>query len=99
MDDARDCVFAALKTVVDPELGLDVVSLGLIYGVDASEREIIVRMTLTSPSCPLGEVLIGMARDALRARAGGRDVRIEVVWDPPWTPERISEEGRRALRL
>lgn len=99
MDDPQSAARFALKTVIDPELGLDVVTLGLVYGVEATDDELVVRMTLTSPNCPLGDSLTSMAREALEGVAGRRSVRLELVWDPPWSPERISEEGRRALRL
>ncbi|MBI4348658.1 MAG: metal-sulfur cluster assembly factor [Elusimicrobia bacterium] len=100
MDSAvRIAALAALRAVVDPEVGLDVVSMGLVYGVEVTETALVVRMTLTSAHCPLGEVLASMAREALAGVAGERRVTLELVFDPPWTPARISEEGRRQLQL
>ncbi len=85
-----------LKQVIDPELGIDIVSLGLIYEVKLSEDgKVYVRMTLTSPGCPAGPMIVGHSRLALED-LGFKDpeIDIEVVFDPPWTPEKASEEVR-----
>lgn len=87
----------ALKTVYDPEVGLDVVSMGLIYGVESAPGELRVRMTLTSRGCPLGDSILAMADEALRPVAFGRALKLDLVFDPPWTPDRISPEGRAHL--
>jgi metal-sulfur cluster biosynthetic enzyme len=89
-------VWGALKGVVDPELGIDIVELGLVYGVELSTARIGVTMTLTTPGCPLHDVLVAGVERAL-SRPGGPVVDVDVVWDPPWTPERIGAGGRRAL--
>lgn len=82
----RDAILAALATVIDPEVGLDVVSLGLIYDLDISPEEVRVGMTLTTPGCPLGEIIQTLVTTAVRAAAPGRTVRVERRWDPPWSP-------------
>lgn len=89
-------VWVALAGVVDPELGIDIVELGLVYAVELSPSRIGVTMTLTTPGCPLHDVLVAGVERAL-TRPGGLAVDVEVVWDPPWTPERIGTVGRRAL--
>lgn len=82
----------ALRRVIDPELGLDVVELGLIYGLEVSPERIGVTMTLTTQGCPLHDVITGGVERAL-ARPGGPRVDVEVVFDPPWDPDRIGASG------
>ena len=89
-------VWGALAEVVDPELGIDIVELGLVYGVAVSPARIEVTMTLTTPGCPLHDVLVAGIERAL-SRPGGPAVDVDVVWDPPWTPERIGADGQRAI--
>jgi metal-sulfur cluster biosynthetic enzyme len=91
----EEALLEALRTVDDPEAGMDIVELGLIYGVEATPPTASVRMTMTSAACPLGDYLTDAVRDALRARFPELEqVNVELVWDPPWTPERMSEEAR-----
>jgi metal-sulfur cluster biosynthetic enzyme len=86
-----------LKDVVDPELGINVVDLGLIYGVDVANREFAtLDMTLTSAACPLTDVIEEQAAEALKDTVN--DFRINWVWMPPWGPEHITDEGREQLR-
>jgi metal-sulfur cluster biosynthetic enzyme len=89
-------VWEALRGVIDPELGIDIVELGLIYAVDLTPGVIAVRMTLTTPGCPLHDVIVTGVERALR-RDGGPRVDIEVVFDPPWSPDRIGTGGLGAL--
>ncbi len=92
---SRETVLSALETVVDPEMGINIVDLGLIYDVRSSEGHITVEMTLTTPRCPLAGMIVGEAEQAVRVVAGREDcVEIVLVWDPPWTPERMSEEAK-----
>ncbi len=85
----------ALRAVDDPEAGVNIVDLGLVYGVSAAPPVATVQMTMTSPACPMGDYLEGAVRDALQGRFPEiAEVRIEMVWDPPWTPERMSESAR-----
>ena len=86
----------ALSGVIDPELGIDIVELGLVYAVELDERVVSVTMTLTTPGCPLHDVIVQGAERAL-ARPGGPRVDVEVVWDPPWDPGRIGMGGLREL--
>ncbi len=87
----------ALRDVVDPELGVNVVNLGLVYGVTMGEDKIaVIDMTLTSAACPLTDVIEDQARSALEGLVS--DLKINWVWLPPWGPEHITEDGREQLR-
>jgi metal-sulfur cluster biosynthetic enzyme len=90
-------VLEALRDVVDPELGINVVDLGLIYGVNVdADRVATIDMTLTSAACPLTDVIEDQAREALEGVVS--DFRINWVWMPPWGPESITDDGREQLR-
>jgi metal-sulfur cluster biosynthetic enzyme len=92
-----DDVTEALKDVVDPELGINVVDLGLVYGVTLDEdRTAVIDMTLTSAACPLTDVIEDQTRTSLDGLV--EDFRINWVWMPPWGPEKITDEGRDQLR-
>jgi metal-sulfur cluster biosynthetic enzyme len=91
----------AMRDVVDPELGINVVDLGLVYGIQHSDGVAVIDMTLTSAACPLTDVIEDQARAALVGSPSGGlvdDIRINWVWMPPWGPEKITEEGREQLR-
>ena len=90
--DVVDGAWDALRGVYDPELYLDVVSLGLVYDVRAEDGTVVVEMTMTTPGCPASEVLPEMARTAITDALGGAvEVDVRVVWDPPWSPAMIDE--------
>jgi metal-sulfur cluster biosynthetic enzyme len=90
-------ILEALRDVVDPELGINVVDLGLIYGVNLEEdRTLTIDMTLTSAACPLTDVIEEQAAEALEGLVA--DFRINWVWLPPWGPDKITEDGREQLR-
>ena len=93
-----DDVEEAMRDVVDPELGINVVDLGLVYGIAVDDRVATIDMTLTSAACPLTDVIEEQARAALVMAGLVDDVRINWVWMPPWGPEKITEEGREQLR-
>jgi len=92
----------AMKDVVDPELGINVVDLGLVYGVHVDDDNVAtLDMTLTSAACPLTDVIEDQTRQALTTGPGGglvEDIRINWVWLPPWGPDKITDEGREQLR-
>ena len=93
----EDDVFEAMKDVVDPELGINVVDLGLVYGVSVEEGNIAtIDMTLTSAACPLTDVIEDPTRAALLEVVD--DFRINWVWMPPWGPDKITDDGREMLR-
>ncbi|MFN4337054.1 MAG: PqqD family peptide modification chaperone [Candidatus Nitrosocaldus sp.] len=91
-------VLEALKQCMDPEIPLSVVDLGLIYGIDVDEENNIkIKMTMTTPGCPLHNTLVRDVKRALNKVEGVNDVSVEIVWDPPWTPERMSPEAREKV--
>lgn len=91
-------VRAALKSVVDPELGINIVDLGLVYGVTVSETEVAVTMTTTTAACPMHNLLSRLAELAVAGVAGdGVAVAIDVVFTPPWSPDMMSDDARRIL--
>ena|SRR5258706_2318974 len=97
-------VFAALKTVLDPELNINIVDLGLVYHASVNQEQgktqIKITMTLTSPGCPLGGTIIRMIRDSLAVYPflnPEQDVTVEIVFDPPWTMEMVSAEAKAEL--
>ena len=95
-----DDIVTALKTVYDPEIPADIYELGLIYKVDiADDRAVALDMTLTTPNCPSAAELPHMVEDAVASVPGVREVKVEVVWDPPWDPSRMSDEARVVLNM
>jgi len=93
-----DDIVAALKTVYDPEIPADIYELGLIYKVDIEDdRTVKVQMTLTAPGCPVAGEMPGWVENAVRTVEGVMDVEVEMVFDPPWTPDRMSEEAQVAV--
>jgi FeS assembly SUF system protein len=91
-------IIAALKTCYDPEIPVDIYELGLIYGIDiAGDGSVTVRMTLTSPGCPVAGSLPGEVEAKLRAVPGVSSARVELVWDPPWQRELMSEAAKVTL--
>ena len=93
-------LIAALKTVYDPEIPVDIYGLGLIYKVDvADNKDVTVDMTLTAPGCPVAGEMPEMVRTALETVPGIGAVKVNMVFDPPWTPERMSEEAKLELNM
>ena len=96
----EELIIAALRTVNDPEIPVNIYDLGLIYGLELGEDgRVAIRMTLTAPACPVAEAMPGMVEQAVRSVDGVADVEVELVWDPPWGVERMSEEARLTLGL
>jgi FeS assembly SUF system protein len=95
-----DDIIAALKTVYDPEIPADIYELGLVYRIDlADDRAVTVDMTLTTPNCPSAQELPIMVENAVASVAGVGDVKVNIVWDPPWDPSRMSDEARTVLNM
>ena len=93
-------VIEVLRTVYDPELPVNIYDLGLIYGIDIDEeRAVHIRMTLTAPACPAAETLPGQVEQRVAATPGVNGATVELVWDPPFTRDMISEEARLELGL
>jgi len=95
-----DDVIAALKTVYDPEIPSDIYELGLVYKIDiADDRAVTVEMTLTTPNCPSAQELPTMVENAVASVPGVGEVKVNIVWDPPWDPSRMSDEARAVLNM
>jgi metal-sulfur cluster biosynthetic enzyme len=95
-DDIRE----ALKAVVDPEIGLDIVNLGLIYQVQVEDNNVKVEMTLTSPGCPVGPMLQSQVYGVAAGFPGARNVQVDLTWTPPWDPRTMaSEEAKDILGI
>ncbi|HEX7775962.1 MAG TPA: SUF system Fe-S cluster assembly protein [Parvibaculum sp.] len=100
LDALSDDIVAALKTVYDPEIPVDIYELGLIYKVDVSDdRDITIDMTLTAPGCPVAGTMPEMVADAVRSVPGVGDVKVNMTFDPPWDAARMSDEARVALNM
>lgn len=93
----EEAVMEALSQVYDPEIPISVVDLGLIYGVDIQGDRVHVKMTMTTPGCPLHAVMTSEAKIRVLALEGVSEAEVELVWDPPWTPERISDNLKREM--
>jgi FeS assembly SUF system protein len=94
-------VIEALRTVFDPEIPVNIYDLGLVYGleVDEGEERVAIRMTLTAPGCPVAQTFPSMVEDVVRSVDGVSDATVELVWEPPWSKERMSEAARLQLGL
>jgi metal-sulfur cluster biosynthetic enzyme len=100
----EDAVREELKKVIDPELFVNIVDLGLVYLVDLApageERtKVVVEMTMTSPACPAGPQLIANSRNVVSQMEGVGEVEVKIVMDPPWTPDRMSEDAKDQLGI
>jgi FeS assembly SUF system protein len=100
LDQLTDGIIAALKTVYDPEIPVDIYELGLIYKVDIDdERNVTIDMTLTAPGCPVAGDMPGWVENAVGAVAGVNGVKVNLVFEPPWDHSRMSDEARVALNM
>jgi metal-sulfur cluster biosynthetic enzyme len=96
----KDDVLAGLKNVYDPEIGINIVDLGLVYDADIAEAgDVLVTMTLTSLGCPLGPVIVQEVNNALKDLPGIGETDVKLVWSPPWSPELMSEEAKDELGI
>ena len=99
MEQLRGQIIDALKSVYDPEIPVNIWDLGLVYDISVGEKSVNIKMTFTSPTCPMMEELLQQVHDSVVAVSGGRDVHIELVWDPPWDLSRMSDAARLELDL
>ncbi len=100
IDKLTDDLIAALKTVFDPEIPVDVYELGLIYKVDLSDdKDVLIDMTLTAPGCPVAGEMPGWIEDAVMTVPGIKSARANLVFDPPWDPSKMSDEAKLALNM
>lgn len=96
----KERVIAAMRSVYDPEISVNIYDLGLIYKMDITpQAEVLVKMTLTAPACPVAGILPGQVEAAIKSVEGVSDAHVELVWDPPWTQERMTDEARLTLGL
>ncbi|HET9810544.1 MAG TPA: SUF system Fe-S cluster assembly protein [Sphingomicrobium sp.] len=99
-DEIKDRIVEALKSVYDPEIPVDIYELGLIYDIEVSEDgDALVKMTLTTPHCPVAESLPNEVELRILSVPGVRDAEVKVVWDPPWDPSKMSDEARLELGM
>ena len=94
----KEEILEKLKTVVDPEIGIDIVSLGLIYEIDVKDDQVNIKMTMTTPACPLSGLLVSDVESVLR-NMGVSKYDVQLVFDPPWTPDMMDENIRNAMGL
>ena len=95
----KEDIISALKTVYDPEIPVNVWDMGLIYDIDIQDTEIVIKMTFTSPTCPMMEELMQQVKNAAQSVSGDVQVRVDLVWDPPWDLSRMSDAARIELDL
>jgi len=95
----KEAALDELRKVFDPEIPVNIVDLGLVYDVDVRDENVAVKMTLTTQGCPAAQAIPEQARACLEAIAGAGKVAVDLVWDPPWHPRRISPEGRKILGI
>jgi len=93
----NDRLWAALSEIQDPEMPINLVDLGVIYGIDERDGVVEVDLTFTAMGCPASDFIVEDVRERLLREDGVRDVRVKVVWDPPWTSARMTQAGRDAL--
>ena len=96
---AEETVMEQLKEVIDPDVGINIVDMGLIYGVDITDDAVEIQMTLTSPACPAAPQLVNGSQSVVQQLDGVEAVNVHVVWEPRWTPEMMSEEAKDELGI
>jgi FeS assembly SUF system protein len=96
----KEQIMEQLEEVNDPELGIDIVNLGLVYDIDISEaNNVTITMTLTAMGCPLAGMINGLVEDAVRKVEGVNEIEVDIVWDPPWSKDRMSRYAKIALGI
>ena len=100
MSEVKDKIIAEIKKIYDPEIPVNIYELGLIYKIDVlNDKKVNIEMTLTSPNCPVAESLPKMVKDNILKLDGVDDVDLKLVWDPPWTKDKMSEAAKLELNL
>ena len=100
MSDIKSQIIERLKMIYDPEIPVNIYELGLIYKVEVDDKnKVVVDMTLTSPNCPVAESLPNMVKENILKVVGVKDVDLKLVWDPPWTKDKMSEAAKLELNL
>ena len=96
---SEETVLENLKQIIDPEVGINIVDMGLIYGVDIKDETVGITMTLTSPACPAGGQLVNGTQHVTQQLEGVDEVNIDVVWTPPWSPEMMTDDAKDELGI
>lgn len=96
---AKENILEELKKVIDPELNVNIVDLGLIYNIDVKDGEVVITMTLTTPGCPLSMVFEEWVPEAAKRVEGVKNVRINLVWEPPWSPDKLSDDAKEQMGM
>ena len=100
MNELKDKIVSEIKKIYDPEIPVNIYELGLIYKIDVlNDKKVNIEMTLTSPNCPVAESLPKMVKDNILKLEGVNDVDLKLVWDPPWTKDKMSETAKLELNL
>ena len=100
MSNLKDKVISEIKKIYDPEIPVNIYELGLIYKIDiGNDKKVLIEMTLTSPNCPVAESLPNTVKDNILKVEGVNDVNLKLVWDPPWTKDKMSEAAKLELNL
>jgi metal-sulfur cluster biosynthetic enzyme len=94
-----DEIIASLREVMDPELDCNIVDLGLVYGVEVEDRHVVVTMTLTTPGCPMNDCISSGVEQTVGALEGVASAKARIVWEPPWTPDRMTSSARERVGL
>jgi FeS assembly SUF system protein len=95
----KEEIYEVLATCYDPEIPVNIVDLGLIYGVEVSDGKVQVKMTLTAPGCGMGGIIAHEAKQKILELPGVADASVDLVWDPPWDPSKMSEEAKQKLGM
>ncbi len=98
-EETKKHILELLKSVMDPEIELNIVDLGLIYNLEIEDKKINIDMTLSTPACPLGDAIVINVKETLKQHYPDYEVNVNVVFDPPWNPSLISEEGKAKLGM
>ena len=95
----KEEILEELKSVEDPEIGMDIVNLGLVYEVNVNADKVFIRMTMTAPTCPVTPWILAEVQKVVENMAGVEMADVELVWEPPWNPKLMSEEARESLNM
>lgn len=99
MSFVKNDVINALKKIYDPEIPVNIWDMGLIYDIEITDSDVVIKMTFTSPTCPMMEELLAQVKDAVQQVAGEKTVRVDLVWNPPWDLSKMSDTARVELDL
>ncbi len=90
-------ILKALEGCLDPEIGISVVDMGLIYGIEVENGSVHIKMTLTNPGCPMARMILTDVENVVKSMKGVKNVEVELVWEPRWTPDRLSDKAKKLL--